>query len=148
MSGDIDLGLAIQIHRDVEEMSQKDLAMAAGVSDKTISSWKTGRRRPKQDPLTKVVDALQVPFAEIQETAAFIGRIRLRSALRRQAASGSAPPEEAAPPPKALSDDELHRQIGCAYALLAELKVEVHRRKTEPQASADRASSPARRRRR
>jgi transcriptional regulator with XRE-family HTH domain len=129
MRSGADLGLAVHLHRLLAEMKQTALASAAEVSDKTISAWKSGSRKPNQNLLVKVAGALHMPLTDLEDTADIIAWYR---AKRRRAIAS----EEAARFPLAgplsrgsLSLDELHREIGLAYAVLDELTAELRSRR-------------------
>ncbi len=46
-------------------MEQKELAEQIGVSTLTVSSWETGRRRPKAAHIRKLADILNVNMKEL-----------------------------------------------------------------------------------
>jgi transcriptional regulator with XRE-family HTH domain len=75
-----DIGLAIMLHRELADMKGTVLAAQSGVSDKTISVWKKGRRLPSRKLVQKVADALKTPLAEIDATASYVAGLRLKRA--------------------------------------------------------------------
>ncbi len=55
--------------RETHNLSQKDMAKIAGVSDKAISSWETGEREPRMGAIQKMADHFGIKKSDIIEDA-------------------------------------------------------------------------------
>jgi transcriptional regulator with XRE-family HTH domain len=131
MSSGADLGLAILLFREMMGMKQGELAKAAGVSDKTISSWKRISRNPSRKLVVKVVAALGLTLTAIEHLAADIAKHRQRW-LRGIGAESPRAGEEARPL-QLLSQEELYLEFGHAHARLEAISAELRARKELPE---------------
>lgn len=61
------IGKNIQNLRLQRGVSQKELAVIAGVSDKTVSSWETDRANPRMGPIQKMADFFGIRKSDIIE---------------------------------------------------------------------------------
>jgi transcriptional regulator with XRE-family HTH domain len=75
-----DFGLAIMIYLKLADMTQTELAQQSGVSDRTLSDWKTesDRRIPSRKLLEQVAVPLRVTVADIYATANYLADLRIR----------------------------------------------------------------------
>jgi transcriptional regulator with XRE-family HTH domain len=135
MSSGADLGLAVMVHRVFAGMTQGQLAAEAGVSDKTISTWKTTDGSPNRKRLRKVAGALRVSLAELEDLAADIAKARLRRLRGIGAEAASSHPVEEARPLRSLSLDELHRELGRTHEYLDVITAELRARREPPEPS-------------
>ena len=62
------IGKNIQNLRLKYGISQKDLAVIAGVSDKTVSSWETSRAFPRMGPIQRIADHFGIRKSDIIES--------------------------------------------------------------------------------
>ena len=53
--------------REVYQLSQKDLALIAGVSDKAVSSWERGEREPRMGAIQKIADHFGITKSQLIE---------------------------------------------------------------------------------
>lgn len=54
----MNIGEVIKEYRKCNNWSAKDLAKRAGVTQRAISYWENGRRKPSYENVKKVLDAL------------------------------------------------------------------------------------------
>ena len=67
----MNLGEKIKAARAAKDMSQKDLARATGVSERTIQNYELGTRLPrKPETYTKLADTLGVPVDSLMDDEA------------------------------------------------------------------------------
>lgn len=59
------IGLFIQQNRKAKNLTQKDLAEAIGVSDKTISKWENGNGMPDVSSIMPLCEALDITVNEL-----------------------------------------------------------------------------------
>lgn len=59
------LGTNIKHYRKINNLSQKDLALSLGVSDKTISSWEIDRTEPNMGMLEKMSKVFHCQKSEL-----------------------------------------------------------------------------------
>ena len=109
MADGANLGLAIQLYREVYGLTQIALAVEAGVSEKTLSAWKKGHRNPDPKLVQKVADALGVLVKDLQDTATYIDRLRIRLGPWTESRKRSRPQASAV---AELTDDELRLELG------------------------------------
>lgn len=64
------IGKNIQQLRLQHGLSQKELAIIAGVSDKTVSAWETGRIFPRMGSIQKMADFFNIKKSDIIEPVA------------------------------------------------------------------------------
>jgi transcriptional regulator with XRE-family HTH domain len=135
MPNGADFGLAIWIVLMLRGMSQTDLARAAHLSDKTLSSWNSSSRNPDPKSLEKVAGALGIPLAELRAMAAQVAGLRARlgppvptspQPVRPQHASWIA---ELSPSLHYLSDADLTFELGRARELQLAVESEILARK-------------------
>lgn len=53
--------------REKHGLSQKDIALIAGVSEQAVSSWETGVREPRMGPIQKIADHFGILKSDIIE---------------------------------------------------------------------------------
>lgn len=61
------IGKNINKLRLQHQMSQKELAIIAGVSDKTVSAWETDKITPRMGPIQKMADFFGIKKSDIIE---------------------------------------------------------------------------------
>ena len=93
MSND-DLAVTLAILRIIRRWSQSELAEAAGITNSAISDYERGKVDPQTQTLQKLVRALGLPLAALDQTQTFIQVIRAQMDMGK---SGAAP--ETAPQP-------------------------------------------------
>ena len=76
----LDIGLAIMLHRELAGMTLIQLQQESGVSDRTISDWKSksDRRPPTQKLVEQVAVALGLTFADLYATATYVADLRVK----------------------------------------------------------------------
>ncbi len=57
----------IRILRDKYNLSQKDFAKIAGVTDKAVSSWENGTKEPRMGAIQKIADYFNIQKSNIIE---------------------------------------------------------------------------------
>jgi Predicted transcriptional regulator with C-terminal CBS domains len=57
----------IKILRDKYNLSQKDFAKIAGVTDKAVSSWEKGTKEPRMGAIQKIADYFNIQKSNIIE---------------------------------------------------------------------------------
>ena len=57
----------IKILRDKYNLSQKDFAKIAGVTDKAVSSWENGTKEPRMGAIQKIADYFNIQKSNIIE---------------------------------------------------------------------------------
>src|SRR5947209_18060014 len=107
MSND-DLAVTLSILRIIRRWSQSELAEAAGVTNSAISDYERGKVDPQTQTLQRLVRALGLPLAALDQTQTFIQVIRAQMDMGE---SGATP--ETAPQP-ALSPRERERRAEIA----------------------------------
>lgn len=65
---DAPFGVALQRHREQRKLTQKELAEKAGLSERTIRRWETGRHRnPQIMSVQRLADALSLEASEREQ---------------------------------------------------------------------------------
>lgn len=61
------MGIGENIRRLRERMglSQAELGAVAGVTDKAVSSWETGTKKPRMSALQKIADNYHIPVGQL-----------------------------------------------------------------------------------
>lgn len=75
------LGKQILAARDLLGMSQEELAVAAGVSAATLTSWERGQRVPRRETIRLVVEALERRGIEFLNHGSPGVRLRMEKAV-------------------------------------------------------------------
>lgn len=57
----------VKFIRDKYDLSQKELGEIAGVSDKAVSSWETGEKKPRMGSIQKMADHFGIKKSDIIE---------------------------------------------------------------------------------
>lgn len=57
----------IKLLREKYRLSQKDLALIAGVSDKAVSTWERGLKEPRMGAIQKIADHLGIKKSNLIE---------------------------------------------------------------------------------
>lgn len=60
----------LKYYRSINDMKQEELANKIGVSQKTISSWETGRSEPTMREVTKLCKTLDCTVEDLTDTRA------------------------------------------------------------------------------
>lgn len=63
----------IRLLREKYNLSQKDLALIAGVSDKAISTWENGTKEPRMGSIQKIADHFGLKKSNIIEDDGLLG---------------------------------------------------------------------------
>jgi transcriptional regulator with XRE-family HTH domain len=71
-----DLAIALAVIRTIRQMSQSELASAAGVPRGAISDYESGRVDPQTQTVFKLLRGLDLPAAILDQTQAFIETVR------------------------------------------------------------------------
>lgn len=61
----------IKLLREKYNLSQKDLALIAGVSDKAVSTWESGAKEPRMGAIQKIADHFGLKKSNIIEDDGF-----------------------------------------------------------------------------
>ena len=101
-----DLAVTLSILRTIRRWSQSELAEAAGVTNSAISDYERGKVDPQSQTLQKLVRALGLPLAALDQTQTFIQSIRAQMDMGQT--QGSRETGAAAPQPT-LSPGERER---------------------------------------
>ena len=117
MSDKADFGQAVVFLADKAGLSQKTLARILEVTDKTVSAWKMGRRRPNRLSMQLLPDALGCSMEEILEVAAYHAEWRQKLRHRRNRAGEIKEP----PTPPSGSDDRWCQEMGIHLEEVADL---------------------------
>jgi transcriptional regulator with XRE-family HTH domain len=80
-----DLAISLAILRITREWSQSDLAEAAGITNSAISDYERGKVDPQTQTLQKILRALGLPLSALDDTQAFIVRLRAQMSLEKLA---------------------------------------------------------------
>ena len=103
-----DLAVTLSILRIIRRWSQSELAEAAGVTNSAISDYERGKVDPQTQTLQKLVRALGLPLAALDQTQTFVQVIRAQMDMGE---SGAAP---VTAPQTALSSLERERRAEIA----------------------------------
>jgi len=76
------LAVSLAILRIIRRLSQSDLATAAGVTNSAVSDYERGKVDPQTSTLQKLFRGLNLPLSVLEETQAFILRIRSQVGTR------------------------------------------------------------------
>jgi transcriptional regulator with XRE-family HTH domain len=85
-----DLSITLAVLRIICGLSQSQLAQAAGVTNSANSDYERAKVDPQTYTLQKLVRALGLPLSALDDTQAFILRVRAQSASERPADSDPA----------------------------------------------------------
>jgi transcriptional regulator with XRE-family HTH domain len=85
-----DLALSLAILRIIREYSQSELAEAAGVTNSAISDYERAKVDPQTQTLQKLIRALNLPLSALDDTQAFVLRIRAQMHAKTEALAGEA----------------------------------------------------------
>jgi transcriptional regulator with XRE-family HTH domain len=105
-----DLAISLSILRITREWSQSELAEAAGVTNSAISDYERGKVDPQTQTLQKILRALGVPLSALDDTQAFIVRLRAQMSLETNV-EGSAETAFSASPTVSPARRALRMQI-------------------------------------
>jgi len=64
------LGTLIRFHRNLNKMTQKELADKCGLNESTIRNYELGNRYPEEETLHAIADALEVNYYALAEPTA------------------------------------------------------------------------------
>ncbi|HEX2164747.1 MAG TPA: helix-turn-helix transcriptional regulator, partial [Thermoanaerobaculia bacterium] len=88
---------SLRVLREARSFTQKELAEACGIERNTISKYENGWIQPSRDRLRRMLTALGVDYAALEEAERFVTRL-----------AGEAPAE---PPPSGTAAAPRDRQI-------------------------------------
>lgn len=77
----------IKLLREKYNLSQKDLALIAGVSDKAVSTWESGAKEPRMGAIQKIADHFGLKKSNIIEDDGLAPDAPLTSRDERQIAA-------------------------------------------------------------
>lgn len=77
----------IKLLREKYNLSQKDLALIAGVSDKAVSTWESGAKEPRMGAIQKIADHFGLKKSNIIEDDGLAPDIPLTPRDERQIAA-------------------------------------------------------------
>lgn len=77
----------IKLLREKYNLSQKDLALIAGVSDKAVSTWESGAKEPRMGAIQKIADHFGLKKSNIIEDDGLAPDTPLTSRDERQIAA-------------------------------------------------------------
>ncbi|MEM7481230.1 MAG: helix-turn-helix transcriptional regulator [Acidobacteriota bacterium] len=61
------IGKALRLIREKNGKSQKELALAAGITSAMLSNYETGEKKPSLDSLGKIIDALDLYLGKFDD---------------------------------------------------------------------------------
>lgn len=67
----------IKALRETYNLSQKDLALIAGVSDKAVSTWENGTKEPRMGAIQKIADHFGLQKSNIIEDDGLLSLIHI-----------------------------------------------------------------------
>ena len=70
----------IKLLREKYRLSQKDLALIAGVSDKAVSTWERGLKEPRMGAIQKIADHFRIKKSNLIEDGGMASIATLPSA--------------------------------------------------------------------
>ena len=94
MPKDALLATSLRVLREARSLTQKELAEVCGIERNTISKYENGWIQPSRDKLRRMLTALGVDYAALEEAERFITRLGGEPAAEppaAAAASGAAP---------------------------------------------------------
>jgi transcriptional regulator with XRE-family HTH domain len=71
-----DLALTLAVLRVIRGWTQEELAEASGVRPSAISDYERGRKTPELRSLRRLLAAMEMPLAAVDEAQGCVGRIR------------------------------------------------------------------------
>jgi transcriptional regulator with XRE-family HTH domain len=114
MPKDTLLATSLRVLREARSLTQKELAEASGIERNTISKYENGWIQPSRGKLGKMLTALGVDYAALEEAERFITRLGGETVAERPAAA-------AAPRDRQFRQaaEDLGRSLGRLFELLA-----------------------------
>lgn len=114
MPKDTPLATSLRVLREARSLTQKELAEASGIERNTISKYENGWIQPSRGKLRKMLTALGVDYAALEEAERFITRLG-------GAAASEPPAPSAAPRDRQYRQaaEDLGRSLGRLFELLA-----------------------------
>lgn len=76
-----DVGTVIHVLRVIQDLSQGQLAEAAGVRNSSISNYERGKAVPKLETLQKLARGMGLELSALEETQHFIHRMRAQAGV-------------------------------------------------------------------
>jgi transcriptional regulator with XRE-family HTH domain len=112
MPKDTLLATSLRVLREARSLTQKELAEASGIERNTISKYENGWIQPSRGKLRKMLTALGVDYAALEEAERFITRLGGEAVAERPAA---------APRDRQFRQaaEDLGRSLGRLFELLA-----------------------------
>jgi transcriptional regulator with XRE-family HTH domain len=113
MPKDTLLATSLRVLREARSLTQKELAEASGIERNTISKYENGWIQPSRGKLRKMLTALGVDYAALEEAERFITRLGGETVAERPAA--------AVPRDRQFRQaaEDLGRSLGRLFELLA-----------------------------
>lgn len=91
MPKDTLLATSLRVLREARSLTQKELAEACGIERNTISKYENGWIQPSREKLRRMLTALGVDYAALEEAERFITRLGGEVAAEPAAASQAGP---------------------------------------------------------
>ncbi|MEM7049449.1 MAG: helix-turn-helix transcriptional regulator [Acidobacteriota bacterium] len=73
------IGKALRLLREKKGKSQKELALAAGITSAMLSNYETGEKKPSLDSLGKIIEALDLHLGKFDDALDVVNDRPLRS---------------------------------------------------------------------
>lgn len=116
MPKDTLLATSLRVLREARSLTQKELAEASGIERNTISKYENGWIQPSREKLRRMLTALGVDYAALEEAERFITRLGGEAATEPAAAASPAGPRDRNVRQAA---EELGRSLGRLLELLS-----------------------------
>ena len=94
MPKDTLLATSLRVLREARSLTQKELAEACGIERNTISKYENGWIQPSREKLRRMLTALGVDYAALEEAERFITRLGGEAAAEPAAAASPAGPRD------------------------------------------------------
>lgn len=116
MPKDTLLATSLRVLREARSLTQKELALACGIERNTISKYENGWIQPSREKLRRMLTALGVDYAALEEAERFITRLGGEAAAETAAAASPDGPRDRNVRQAA---EDLGRSLGRLLELLA-----------------------------
>lgn len=94
MPKDTLLATSLRVLREARSLTQKELALACGIERNTISKYENGWIQPSREKLRRMLTALGVDYAGLEEAERFITRLGGEAAAEPASATPAAGPRD------------------------------------------------------
>jgi transcriptional regulator with XRE-family HTH domain len=117
MPKDTLLATSLRVLREARSLTQKELAEACGIERNTISKYENGWIQPSRDKLRRMLTALGVDYAALEEAERFITRLGGETAAEPPSATNA--PSGPRDRRFRQASEELGRSLGRLLELVA-----------------------------